>query len=540
MKFANNYPVDLSRLLETRLLIQANSGGGKSHALRRLLEQTAPHVQQLVIDPEGEFATLREKFDYVIAAPHDGDAIASPQTAALLARRLLEAGVSAVLDIYDLKAHERHLFVRRFLDALVNAPRALWHPVLVVLDEAHVFCPQTGSSEAASAVIDVATRGRKRGLCLVAATQRLSKLHKDCAAELLNKLIGRTGLDVDVQRAGDELGMTKRDALAALRDLEPGEFYGFGPALSRGVEKFRVGEVVTTHPKSGERLMQAPPVASERVRAQLAKLADLQKEAEHEAKTIDELSAAIFDLRRKLSSAERRAKENGLSEKEVAQRIAVAVKEARQQQPAATIAGAGMSKELRRALEQMVSLAASALADESAAPAAERTPPRVARAPSPQMKAPIDSSLGKGEFKVLVAIAQHDEGVDREQITILTGYKRSTRDAYIQRLAAAGFIDIGPPITATDAGFNKLPADFEPLPTGKALQEYWLNSLPAGERSVFELLINSYPSGCSRDTISDHTSYKRSTRDAYIQKLRVRKLISIRGTEVFADKRLFA
>ncbi len=535
MKLANNYPIDLPRLLETRLLVQANSGGGKSHMLRRLLEQTAPHVQQLVIDPEGEFPTLREKFDYVIAAPHDADAIASPQTAALLARRLLEAGVSAVLDIYDLKVHERHLFVRRFLDALVNAPRALWHPVLIVLDEAHVFCPQTGSSEAASAVIDVATRGRKRGLCLVAATQRLSKLHKDCAAELLNKLIGRTGLDVDVQRAGDELGMTKRDAMVALRDLEPGDFFGFGPAISRSVEKFRVGEVITTHPKSGERLMQAPPVASERVRKQLAKLADLQKEAEHEAKTLEELQAANADLRRKLIAAEKRAAQTGIPESEVQKRTHDAIAAL----PKAHTHGAiGMPKQLRKALEEVAIAAKRAIDAESSTNYSENIPARTAPATS-AVPAPQRSN-GKGEYKVLVAIAQHDEGVDREQITILTGYKRSTRDAYIQRLAAAGYISVGSPIVVTEAGLRELGPNFERLPTGRALQEYWLNSLPAGERSVFGLLINSYPSGCSRDAISDHTLYKRSTRDAYIQRLGVRKLISIRGSEVFADKRLFS
>jgi DNA helicase HerA-like ATPase len=59
---------DLDRLVDTRLLVQANSGGGKSWLLRRLLEQTHGHVQHLVIDPEGEFASLREKFDYVLAA----------------------------------------------------------------------------------------------------------------------------------------------------------------------------------------------------------------------------------------------------------------------------------------------------------------------------------------------------------------------------------------------------------------------------------------------------------------------------------------
>jgi hypothetical protein len=45
----------------------------KSWLLRRLLEQTHGHVQHLVIDPEGEFASLRERFDYVHAAKSGGD-----------------------------------------------------------------------------------------------------------------------------------------------------------------------------------------------------------------------------------------------------------------------------------------------------------------------------------------------------------------------------------------------------------------------------------------------------------------------------------
>ncbi len=64
--------LDLDRLISTRLLVQANSGGGKSWALRRLLEQTHGSVQQIVIDPEGEFASLRERFDYVLASRQGG------------------------------------------------------------------------------------------------------------------------------------------------------------------------------------------------------------------------------------------------------------------------------------------------------------------------------------------------------------------------------------------------------------------------------------------------------------------------------------
>ncbi len=69
--------IDLPTLLDTKLLVQANSGGGKSWLLRRLLEQSHSKVQQIVIDLEGEFATLREKYDYVLAGK-EGDTPADP------------------------------------------------------------------------------------------------------------------------------------------------------------------------------------------------------------------------------------------------------------------------------------------------------------------------------------------------------------------------------------------------------------------------------------------------------------------------------
>ncbi|MEG3598617.1 MAG: DUF87 domain-containing protein, partial [Pseudomonadota bacterium] len=38
---------DIEELLATRLLVQGNSGSGKSHLLRRLLEESAGMVQQV-------------------------------------------------------------------------------------------------------------------------------------------------------------------------------------------------------------------------------------------------------------------------------------------------------------------------------------------------------------------------------------------------------------------------------------------------------------------------------------------------------------
>jgi DNA helicase HerA-like ATPase len=75
-------------------------------------------------------------------------------------------------------------------------------------------------------VINAATLGRKRAYCTLMATQRISKLHKDAAADQLNRFFGGITLDVDVERAAKDLGMTPKEARPILRELPVGEFYG--------------------------------------------------------------------------------------------------------------------------------------------------------------------------------------------------------------------------------------------------------------------------------------------------------------------------
>jgi hypothetical protein len=292
--------VDVQRLITTRLLVQSNSGGGKSWAVRRLLEQTHGHVQQIVLDSEGEFFTLREKFDFVLAG-RGGDCQAHPRSAATLARKLLELGVSAVIDLSELPHQDsmRHVdrvtFVANFCRGMLDAPRELWHPTLVILDEAHRFCPEGEPSASAAAVADLASAGRKRAFAVVLATQRISKLSKSAAAECNNRLVGRTGLDVDVRRAADELGFTTREERLSLRALQPGTFHVFGPAFAvTGVELVRIGKVETTHPEPGGK---PPPVAPPRgkVVQLLSKLAAVPEEAEEETRSLE---AALAEVRK--------------------------------------------------------------------------------------------------------------------------------------------------------------------------------------------------------------------------------------------------
>lgn len=302
MKIGPKITADLSKLIDSKLLIQANSGGGKSWAIRRILEQSHGKVQQIILDPEGEFGTLREKYEYILCGK-DQDAPADVRSAALLARKLLEVKTSAIIDLYELHPQDRKKFVRLFLEAMINAPKDLWHPVLVVIDEAHTFAPEKGESEALNAVIGLASLGRKRGFGAVLATQRISKLHKDAAAECNNKLIGRTGLDIDRKRAGEELGFSSKEDTLSLRTLEPGEFYAFGPAISSEVIRGIVGEVETSHPKAGSRILTNTVPPTDKIKKILAQLADLPQEAKKEAETIQSLKTELSSMKMQLSTA---------------------------------------------------------------------------------------------------------------------------------------------------------------------------------------------------------------------------------------------
>nr|WP_231118868.1 ATP-binding protein [Oecophyllibacter saccharovorans] len=262
--------IDLAELLATRLLVQGNSGSGKSHLLRRLLEQTAGLVQQVIIDPEGDFVTLAEKYGHLVL---DAD---TQSEAGLRAagERVRAHRASVVLNLEQCEPEQQLRAAGSFLAGMFDAPRAHWYPVLVVVDEAQLFAPVAGgdtSDEARrlslSAMTNLMCRGRKRGLAGIIATQRLAKLAKNVAAEASNFLMGRTFLDIDMARAADLLGMERR-AAERFRDLQRGQFMALGPALARRPRLITIGPVETASLNGGPVLvpLEPTPVAPEELR----------------------------------------------------------------------------------------------------------------------------------------------------------------------------------------------------------------------------------------------------------------------------------
>ena len=560
--------IDVQRVIEGRLLFQANSGGGKSYALRKFCEITHGKVQQIILDVEGEFASLREKFDYILVGK-DGDIPINIRASDLLARRLLELNTSAIIDLYELKHHERKRFVKLFLDSLVNSPKELWHPCLVIIDECHIFAPEKSSGEAESldSVKDLATRGRKRGFALVAATQRLSKLSKDVVAELNTKLIGRSSLDVDMKRAAFELGFTDKRDILSLRSMNKGEFYAFGSALTTEVTKIKIDKVVTTHPEAGKTYKITRSAPAEKVKRVLEKLKDLPVEAEEELKSRDDLKRKIIELNREIITLKHikpveqvdkntlnKYYEKGFNDaiQKTNQRLPTILDHINTEIRIISNLKKQIEPDLKKTLESLSYIQGtveSLKTNKIIQTKIDIKPPEPIQPVQldRQFRVDIqtDNEIGAGPMKILNAIAQFDpKEISIYQAGTFAGYSvgSGTWTNYISLLRKNYLINkTGKMLSLTDQGREKT-RDITPLPTdSNSLLNIWKQKLPAGPAKILQVLFDEYPNAIDRTELAQRSGYAygSGTWTNYISILRRNHLIEQEDQSFKATKTLF-
>lgn len=272
-----DFTLDLGRLIGAHAGIVANSGGGKSGLVRKLLEATHGEVQHIVLDAEDEFYTLRERYEYVIAGGDGGDVPASVGNAESLAIGALTHGFSLIVQLNDLGPDGAAEFIGRFLSAMVDAPRDLWHPVVVVVDEAQRFIPRTTRTEATEGVKKLVFQGRKRGFTALLAGTKFTELDPAVRGMVNNWMLGRVGQAVDRNTMAEQLGFTAKEGRERLRGMESRQFWALGPALSREPVQFTVADVETTPIHAGQAKVPTPP-APEALRDILQGLTPTQEE----------------------------------------------------------------------------------------------------------------------------------------------------------------------------------------------------------------------------------------------------------------------
>jgi len=560
--------------------ILAMRGAGKSNSAVVMAEEMfKAGVHWVAIDPKGDWWGIRSSQDgksaglpVVIFGGRRGDVPLEPASGAFIAELVIEQRLTCILDLSEFTEGEKIHFLAGngkddgFAARFYRRKDPTQPPTHLFLEEADDYLPQRVDNRKAKLLHDCSRMvlwGRQRGIGGTCITQRSARLNKDVLTQTENLIVLRT------------TGPQDRDAI-----LEWVKHHGQGKELVDSLPELRNGEAWLWSPEWLQTMKRihfrrretfdsgATPAAGAKSNLRPATLADIDlgsvrdKMAEtiERAKADDpkELRRQIAELKKQIA-AKPIAAAPKLDEAAIRERIEQAVKTARKRM-AAEVARAfsPLVKHVRGFTESVLGKipadtewrGVDDVLNEISEP---RTglqypqPPRAAPPPPVRRSAPSQAHsngngiLPQGERALLIAAAQYPNGVTRKQLTVLGGYKRSTRDAYIQRLATREYLDLsGDMIRATDAGIAALGGDFEPLPTGQELIDHWLTKLPEGERAIFQLVVERGGNWVDRASLDEPTGYKRSTRDAYIQRMVARGVIDAgaRG-QIRASEELF-
>jgi len=581
LRIAKDLVLPLDVVTQT-IAILAKRRAGKSYTMRRLAEQLHWAKQQVVlIDPKGDQWGIRSSADgrgpglpILILGGERGDAPLESGAGEVVAKLVVEERVSVLLDLSLFRKKEVAVFMTAFLEALyrLKAREANRTPVMLVIDEADAIAPQKpmpGEERMLGAAEDIVRRGGQRGIGCVLVTQRSAVLNKNVLTQAQVLVALRTIAPQDLKAMNawiDVHGTPEQRAtlMASLPSLPIGDAWFWSPGWPTVDGIFKRVHVLPIEtfdsgatPVPGVKPVEPKNLADVDVDALKRQMAATIEKAKAEDPRI--LRQRVAELERHLKASEARtvapAPPPAPIEVPVLTPATLQELEGIAEQ---TVAAINEVNRIRTELGQVWTLVKESLESArilsvrvsrpTAIPVSTSAPPVTPRRTMPAdrniriSKSANSAPLGAGERRILIAIAQHPAGVTREQLTVLTGYKRSSRDTYLQRLGSQGLILVTPEaILATDAGVDALGSAFELLPTGDELRRHWLGRLTGGERTHPRGGLLRVPERGRPGTLSRRnraTSAPAAT--PYIQRLAQRKLVHVVGRgELRASEELF-
>ena len=534
--------------------ILAVRGAGKSNTAAAMAEEMfKAGLPFVVVDPVGSWFGMRSSANgkepglpIPIFGGRHGDIPLEKTGGKVLADAVVDQRLTCVLDISELSEGDKTRFLIDFAEQLY---RRNTEPLHLFLEEADDYAPQRPFREQARllrAWENVVRRGRARGLGITMITQRSAALNKSVLTQIETLIAMRTTSPQDRKAiaAWIEYHGQAKELLDSLPGLAAGEAWVWSPSWLKVLERVRIRRRETFDSGATPKNVKGHRPTTTLADVDLGALKDKMAATIERAKAEDPKA-----LKLKISQLEREVRELKLNPVVGPVEVPIVLPDlmAKLDNAAhAFMSGSthllGITQEIVEPLKQIADriakIESSRLAigtQRFASGRAREEAPRKGRVASATAGgSPASSGNGKdhgqrlpvGERKILTAVAQHQDGVTREQLTVLTGYKRSSRDTYLQRLREKKLIEFADNgILPTDSGIAALGPGFSPLPLGDDLRVHWLERLPEGERRILQVLVDAYPKDVDRDALSEATEYRRSSRDTYLQRLSARKLV---------------
>jgi hypothetical protein len=232
-------------ILDSHIAVLGKTGVGKSAGIRASIIEPLLDAGQRVccIDPTDAQWGIRltpagkpSHYDVIVFGGNHGDRPLNAYDGEAIGEAIGTSSSSVIISTKKMRPGERTLFFTAFAEALLRTNVGRLH---LIIDEAHLFAPQSGGMglgrEATSmlhATNDLVSLGRGAGLCIVLATQRPAKIHKDSVSQCETLIAMRMSHPLDQVAIEDWIGLRRIKRMKTL----PQDYLAKGEKIMGGVQ----------------------------------------------------------------------------------------------------------------------------------------------------------------------------------------------------------------------------------------------------------------------------------------------------------------
>ena len=222
-----------------------------------MIEACFGHTGIIIIDPEGEWSSLREKFPFLIIGK---DVPLQLETAETMAEQVLQHNLSVIIDTSltedDEEAKE---YVKLFLHKFIFLETTLKQHYLVVVEETEDFVPEKGvsSQTCVPVFISIAKKGGKRGIGCLFIAHRPAWVSKGVLSQCRNKAV--SAIESPDFEAVEDYARVPKDVVEKLPTLQKGQFYFVGDWVENPFLVQVNQQTLTTHLGDSPGLNYVPP-----------------------------------------------------------------------------------------------------------------------------------------------------------------------------------------------------------------------------------------------------------------------------------------
>ena len=484
------------------------TGNGKTYAVLKLIELLLDVGAQVVVfDPAGVYHGLRLKKDgktpgypIPVFGGLRGDLGLDSSAGTIVADLIADRKMSAILDVSQMTDSDLNRFSTDFATQMFRRQKSEPSPIQIVLEECEEFVPQNfmkGEEMKLHAFRRFAKQGRNFGIGLTLVSQRPQDVNKKVLNQTecmfvfqMNGPQERKAIEDWVYDKGIDI-----DVGAVLPKLEVGHPMVWSP------QWLKVSKVVSIlgrstfdaskTPEFGKVIRggSLPPINLDEIRQSLESV--IERAAADDPRVLREKIVQLtheLKVARSIPAVPLRVEVpiNRLCEDDlrVLQRVAQMIQSS--------------GNFLNSFLESQDNQAPPPVLPNRVV---EEDESRLLLIPSSDTS---ESALPKAVRSILTVLAQYRSGRSKGQLAVLAGYAVNG-GGFLNALSFCRKRDYvgqrGDQFFVKPSGLSLL-GHYDPLPTGRALIEYWMSRLALAERSMLKALVDVYPNKLSRNNLA--------------------------------------